>query len=89
MTDAEINFDSLESQIINVYKICQSDLNAIDQVDLLFYLTKHRLNTPGLSYGQMLLDLTRFRLRTINNILSQSSLQEKQQIEQAIHQKLM
>jgi hypothetical protein len=43
----------------------------------------------GLSYCEMLLDLTRFRLRTINNILSQSSLQEKQQIEQAIHQKLM
>ena len=67
MTDAEINFDSLESQIINIYRICQSDLNPIDRVALIFYLTKYRLNTPGLSYGQMLLDITGYRLRAIDS----------------------
>lgn len=90
MTDAEVNFDSLDSQILNIYKICQPDLSTINRVDLLFYLTKLRTknNTPGLSYCQMLLDITRFRLRTIDSFLAPLSPQEKQQIEQAIHKKL-
>jgi hypothetical protein len=86
MTDAEVNFYSLDSQILDIYKICQTDLSTIDRVDLIFYLTKLTNNSSGLSYCQMLLEITRFRLRKIDSFLASLSPQEKQQI--AIHEKL-